>query len=151
MTLVLTTALGKISLRLRPDAAPVTVEHISKLARAGTFNGGCFYRSDFVIQCGLHGSAIKSPLPDLSVNESGKISNRRGTASVAHWDVPDCGNSEWFINLQDSPHLDAAYGGYCVFAEVAADDPASWATIAAIAKAVPAGQKPVILKCEVVV
>lgn len=148
MSLHLTTALGKIILRLRPDSAPVTVEHISALVRAGTFDGTCFYRSDFVIQCGLHGSSKVSPRPALAVNESGKLSNRRGTASVAHWDVPDCGNSEWFINLQDSPHLDSAYGGYCVFAEVAADDAASWATITAIAKAIPGGAKPQILKCE---
>lgn len=148
MSLVVTTALGKIILRLRADAAPVTAAHISKLARDGIFGGGSFYRSDFVIQCGLHGTSIKNPHPPLSVNET-RLSNRRGTASVAHWDVPDCGNSEWFINLQDSLHLDSAYGGYCVFAEVAEDDAASWATIRAIAKAIPAGEKPAILRCEV--
>ena len=45
-------------------------------------------------------------------------SNVRGTCSVAHWDVPDCGNTEFFINLKPNPHLDEAYGGYCVFAAV---------------------------------
>jgi len=85
------------------------------------------------------------------VNEStlpGALSNRRGTASVAHWDVPDCGNSEWFINLQDSPHLDKAYGGYCVFAEVPLTDRGSWNVIQAIAEAVKSGQKPVITSAE---
>jgi cyclophilin family peptidyl-prolyl cis-trans isomerase len=150
MSLVITTPLGEIVLKLRPDAAPRTVEHISELARRGVFDGGCFYRSDFVIQCGLHGSSIQNPLSPLTVNESGRLSNIRGTAAVAHWDVPDCGNSEWFINLQDSPHLDTAYGGYCVFAAVAPEDVASWETISAIARAIPAGSKPAIHKCALV-
>lgn len=38
--------------------------------------------------------------------------------AVAHFDVPDNGNSELFINLTDNPHLDTVYGGYCVFAQV---------------------------------
>ena len=55
---------------------------------------------------------------------------------MAHWDVPDCGNTEFFINLQANSHLDSAYGGYCVFAEVA--DDASFATVDKIASAVKA-------------
>ena len=43
---------GSIALTLRPDAAPATVAHISSLVAAGLYNGCCFYRSDFVIQCG---------------------------------------------------------------------------------------------------
>jgi cyclophilin family peptidyl-prolyl cis-trans isomerase len=50
--------------------------------------------------------------------------------------VPDCGNSEFFINLQTNAHLDSAYGGYCVFAEVAAGDSASDATMNRIAEEV---------------
>ena len=46
---------------------------------------------------------------DLHVNETHKapkVSNTRGTAAIAHWDVPDCGNSEFFINLKSNGHLD---------------------------------------------
>ena len=60
-------------------------------------------------------------------------SNVRGTLAVAHHDVPDCGNSEYFINLQDNVHLDEAYGGYCVFARVLPEDTKSWTTINTIA------------------
>lgn len=109
MTLRLTTELGVINLALRPDIAPLTVAHLTKLISHNLFDGTSFYRSDFVIQCGLHGSGKANPFPALSVNESGKVSNTRGTASVAHWDVPDCGNSEFFINLSNNAHLDAAY------------------------------------------
>ena len=51
---------------------------------------------------------------------------------------------EFFINLKANSHLDEAYGGYCVFAEVAASDQESWATVDAIADAIAnRGQKTV--------
>ena len=59
------------------------------------------------------------------------MSNTRGTAAIAHWDVPDCGNSEFFINLGTNAHLDEAYGGYCVFAQV--EDDASFQVVDSIA------------------
>ena len=78
----------------------------------------------------------------MPVNETKtgtQISNVRGTAAIAHWDVPDCGNTEFFINLQTNAHLDDAYGGYCVFAMVDAGDASSFDTMAAIAAAVADG------------
>ena len=152
-SLCLDTSLGKIELRLKPNAAPKTVEHIKKLVTDKLYDGCCFYRSDFVIQCGLQrpdGTGVKNPYPSLNINETSlneKISNRRGTVSVAHWDVPDCGNSEFFINLQDNPHLDSAYGGYCVFAEVANEE--SHRVVDAIKAAIPNGDKPLINKIYV--
>ena len=47
--------------------------------------------------------------------------------------MPDAGNTEFFINLQPNPHLDAAYGGFAVFAAVADGDAASFAVMDAIA------------------
>ena len=144
--LVLTTPLGRIVLQLRADAAPQTVVHVAALVRAG---GGprLFYRSDFVIQCGLHGSGATSPLPPLRVNESSRrprLSNLRGAAALAHFDTPDCGGSEIFVSLRANPHLDDAYGGFCVFAEVAQNDAASWAAVDAIAAAVAGGARPTV-------
>lgn len=144
------TELGIITLRLRGDVAPTTVDHFCKLIPL--FDGTCFYRSDFVIQCGLQrpdGSAVSNPLKAIPVNETKKPgtafrSNVRGTCAFGHWDVPDAGNSDWFINLKANPHLDEAYGGYCVFAEVGEDDAASFAVIDAVAAAVLAGRKPKI-------
>jgi cyclophilin family peptidyl-prolyl cis-trans isomerase len=141
--LVLNTELGRIALELLPAVAPVTVAHVSRHVSEGLYDTLQFYRSDFVIQCGTYGSAKTSKHPPLAVNESGRgRSNLRGTMAVAHHDVPDCGSTEIFINLQDSPHLDKAYGGYCVFAAVAASDAESWAVISRIAESVKAGGKP---------
>ena len=132
--LVITTAAGAVELKLRPDAAPQTVEYITKAVRDGVYGKANFYRSDFVIQCGLHGTGKSNPAGDLRVNETSTgpvVSNTRGTASIAHFDVPDCGNTEFFINLGSNTHLDAAYGGYCVFAQV--EDDASFQVVDALA------------------
>jgi peptidyl-prolyl cis-trans isomerase A (cyclophilin A) len=142
------TELGLIKLNLRPDASPTTCQYIKKCVQQGLYNGTTFYRSDFVIQCGLHGSSNKeNPNGDLKVNETNsniKITNKRGTAAIAHFDVPDNGNTEFFINIKNNSHLDNVYGGYCVFAQVDDKDKASWATIEAIADAIANQEKPTI-------
>ena len=143
---VIETALGNIAMRFRADAAPQTVDYYTKSIETGIFNGVTFYRSDFVIQCGLHGTGKQPPLGNLTVNETSsgpKVSNNRGTAAVAHWDVPDCGNTEFFINLKANSHLDEAYGGYCVFAEVS--DDASFGVVDKIAQAIAGGQASVAI------
>ena len=135
--LVIDTVLGTINLQFLPESAPRTVSHISNIVNSKLYDGTNFYRSDFVVQLGLHGSGRSNPHGDLAVNETGctgtVTSNTRGTASVAHFDVPDCGGSEVFINLGDNAHLDSAYGGYCVFAQVDPSDEASFRVIDAIA------------------
>ena len=76
-------------------------------------------------QTGLYGTDVQNPVPDLPVNETPlheKVTNDRGAMAIAHFDVPDNGNSEMFISLQHNEHLDAAYGGYCVFARVEDDE-----------------------------
>ena len=128
-------------MKWRADAAPITVGYISKLIERGVYDNTTFYRSDFVIQCGLYPKAC--PDPNLSANETNAgtfISNNRGTAAIAHFDVPDNGNSEFFINLKANSHLDQAYGGYCVFAEVAGD----FTAVDAIATAIANKSKPTV-------
>ena len=99
------TELGDIKLKFRDDAAPETVAHIRTLVEDKLYDGCNFYRADFVIQCGLHGSGKNNPHSSIKVNETHTgtfISNTRGTASVAHWDVPDNGNSEFFRVIFDN-------------------------------------------------
>eukprot|EP00320_Phaeocystis_rex_P020362 CAMPEP_0119075998 /NCGR_PEP_ID=MMETSP1178-20130426/83522_1 /TAXON_ID=33656 /ORGANISM="unid sp, Strain CCMP2000" /LENGTH=152 /DNA_ID=CAMNT_0007058257 /DNA_START=95 /DNA_END=553 /DNA_ORIENTATION=- len=148
MSLTIETELGVIKLKMRADAAPTTAAYIRNLAQDGIYDGCTFYRSDFVIQCGLHGTGkTTGQHGDLKVNETSvgpKVSNTRGTAAVAHWDVPDCGNSEFFINLGNNSHLDEAYGGYCVFAQV--EDDASFGVVDAIAAAVKSKGKVAVMK-----
>jgi cyclophilin family peptidyl-prolyl cis-trans isomerase len=75
------TTLGTIVLHLRGDVAPKTVAHVKQLVQSGLLNKTTFYRSDFVIQFGLHGTAKKITFPDLDVNESkndGALQNVKG-------------------------------------------------------------------------
>lgn len=160
-TLTVHTASGDIKLTLRADAAPETVTYIAACVRAKVYDADdgkgspepcTFYRSDFVIQTGLHGTGRTHAFGDLKVNETGtgvRIGNTRGTAAIAHWDVPDCGNTEWFINLKANDHLDEAYGGYCVFAQVEAGDDASFAVVDKIAAEVKAGTHTKILSMTI--
>ena len=48
------------------------------------------------MQCGLFGTDKNNPNGDLPVNEThsgARISNTKGTAAIAHFDVPDNGNT----------------------------------------------------------
>merc|ERR1712059_54728 len=132
--------MGSIDLKFVRQAAPRTVQYIERAIKCGLFNGNAsFYRSDFVIQCGLHGSGVSHPDGDLTVNETAinqVVTNDIGTASIAHFDVPDCGNTEFFINLQHNTHLDSVYGGYCVFTRVDVNDQKSWNTVYSIRDAI---------------
>ena len=151
MSVVVDTEFGKIVLTLHPEAAPETVAHFKNLVGDGLFSNTTFYRSDFVIQFGLHGSNKKNPHPNLKVNESKgekALKNIKGAVAVAHWDVPDCGNSEFFISLKDNHHLDEAYGGYAVFATVDSNDNESWAVIGKIAAEIPKKKTVKINKIE---
>ena len=144
--ILITTELGEITLALQDDKAPITCKHVVDAVKNGVFSPCTFYRSDFVIQFGLHGTG-RTVEPALSVNESqapNALSNTKGAVAVAHWDVPDCGSSEYFISLKENSHLDSAYGGYCVFAVVELDDASSWKTIDAIAASIATKQKPTV-------
>lgn len=144
-SLIISTELGDIKASLLPEVAPVTVSHILRHVQEALYDGTAFYRSDFVIQFGLHGSGKTTAYPPLAVNESGRgYSNKRGTLAVAHHDKPDNGSTELFINLENNLHLDTAYGGYAVWAEVREGDVESWKTIAAIALKVKAGKVGVV-------
>ena len=75
----------------------MTAAFIAKCAGTGLYDGATFYRSDFVIQCGLYGSGKANPFGDLPANETitgVRVGNTRGTAAIAHFDVPDNGNTE---------------------------------------------------------
>lgn len=137
-----TTTRGAIRVELRRDAAPVTTRFIIDAVRAGAYDGTSFYRSDFVVQGGLHGTKndYGKKLPVNETQSGVRLSNVRGTCSVAHFDVPDNGSTEWFVNLGDNAHLDEAYGGYCVFGVV---DDATMPVVDRIAADIKASNVPV--------
>ena len=65
--IVVETAFGSIHLIVQNDAAPITAAYIASEVSEGLYDGGrsSYYRSDFVIQCGLHQAVC--PRPNLTI------------------------------------------------------------------------------------
>ena len=112
---------GTLYLGLFPDAAPKHVERILMLAEEGFYNGIRFHRivPGFVAQIGDPKSknGVNAPgvgsggskygnLP-LEVNRAYK--NERGSLAMARTNDPHSANSQFYIVLQNAPHLDMQY------------------------------------------
>ncbi len=110
--------LGTLDMELFPDKAPKHVERIIKLVKEGFYNGIKFHRviEGFMVQTGCpHGTGTGgSKYADLPA-EFNKIKHVRGILSMARAMDPNSANSQFFIMLEDSPHLD---GQYTVFGKV---------------------------------
>jgi cyclophilin family peptidyl-prolyl cis-trans isomerase/HEAT repeat protein len=107
---------GSFVLRLLPEEAPVTAQHIANLARDGYYNGLTFHRvvPNFVIQGGSPGANEYAGQGPFMRDEVGLVSHRRGTVGISTRGR-HTGDAQIFINLVDLPRLDHLY---TVFAEV---------------------------------
>jgi cyclophilin family peptidyl-prolyl cis-trans isomerase/HEAT repeat protein len=107
---------GSFVLRLLPEEAPVTAQHIANLARDGYYNGLTFHRvvPNFVIQGGSPGANEYAGQGPFMRDEVGLLSHRRGTVGISTRGR-HTGDAQLFINLVDLPRLDHVY---TVFAEV---------------------------------
>ena len=117
---------GDIVIGFYPNAAPVTVEHISKLFRLGCYDTNHIFRVDkgFVAQIqSVDISSVQKPLSDECKAESQKnvpaeftpIRHKRGILSMGRMDDPNSGGSSFSMLLGRAPHLD---NQYTVFGEV---------------------------------
>jgi cyclophilin family peptidyl-prolyl cis-trans isomerase len=107
---------GTFELRLLPDEAPMTAQHIANLARDGYYNGLTFHRvvPNFVIQGGSPGANEYAGQGPFMRDEVGLVSHRRSTVGISTRGR-HTGDAQIFINLVDLPRLDHTY---TVFAEV---------------------------------
>lgn len=118
------TSMGTITITLLPEKAPITVANFLEYVDAGFYDNTVFHRvvPNFVIQGGgftsnMRPRKTRSPI----VNESNNgLANRRGTLSMARTSQPDSATSQFFINLENNPSLNASFNkaGYAVFAKV---------------------------------
>lgn len=112
------TELGTIIVELYNQSAPVAAENFANLAEAGYYNGVVFHRTipGFMIQGGdPEGTGTGGPgftIPDEPF--SGDYT--RGTVAMARTAQPNSQGSQFFIVVEDSPHL--ASGGYTIFGRV---------------------------------
>jgi peptidylprolyl isomerase len=109
---------GRVSIQLRPDAAPRHVERIKTLTRQGFYNGLTFHRviEGFMAQTGDPTGTGEgdSKLPDVP-GEFNPLPHLRGTVSMARTSDPNSANSQFFIMLAPRFSLD---NDYTVFGRV---------------------------------
>ena len=121
---------GEIELGFYPNAAPVTVAHITKLFRLGCYDTNHIFRVDkgFVAQIqSVDTSSVTKPLSDECKAEAAKnvpaeftpIRHKRGILSMGRMDDPNSGGSSFSMLLGRAAHLDEQY---TVFGEVLAGD-----------------------------
>jgi len=106
---------GRVSIQLRPDAAPGHVERMKVLVRRGFYDGLIFHRviEGFMAQGGdpKGDGSSGSDLPDLPA-EFNSLPHVRGTLSAARSTEPNSANSQFFIMLAPRFSLDGKYSVY---------------------------------------
>ena len=106
---------GDVLIELYPDKAPNHVTRILELTKKGFYNDLKFHRviEDFMVQTGdpKGNGTGGSDLPDLKA-EFNDIKHVKGVMSMARSASPDSANSQFFIMLGDSPHLDGQYTAF---------------------------------------
>lgn len=111
---------GSIGLELYPDIAPISTENFLKLAREGFYNGVIFHRvvPGFVIQggdptgtgMGGPGYTIKGEFEANGVKND--LKHTRGVLSMARAADYNSAGSQFFIMVDDAPHLDGQYAAF---------------------------------------
>jgi cyclophilin family peptidyl-prolyl cis-trans isomerase len=118
-TATFSTSLGDFKIELFKDKMPVTAGNFIKLAKSGFYNGLHFHRviDKFMVQFGCpHSKDPQSPRAGTGDGPDGpladehpadaKITNARGTLSMANTGRPNSGSCQFFINVVDNPYLD---------------------------------------------
>jgi peptidyl-prolyl cis-trans isomerase B (cyclophilin B) len=122
---IIETKFGSMEMRFFPDKAPKHVEHFIKLAKSGFYDKTIFHRviPGFMIQGGDPNTKDETNKSTYGMGGPGyhtkaEFNDRphvRGTVSMARSSEPDSAGSQFFIVVQDTPHLN---GKYTVFGEV---------------------------------
>ena len=118
---------GTVEIELFNDIAPNHVKLFKELASSGKYNNVVFHRviDGFMAQTGdvKYGNESSeefnlslagtggSTLPDVKA-EFSNIAHVRGTLSAARSSDPNSFNSQFFICLDASPHLDRQYSAF---------------------------------------
>jgi peptidyl-prolyl cis-trans isomerase B (cyclophilin B) len=119
---VIKTTAGDMVVEFWPEVAPKTVENFKKLAREKFYDGTCFHRivKGFMIQGG--DPLTKDPLKESQWGTGGpgyrvdaEFSDRkhvRGVLSMARSRDPNSAGSQFFVCLDQAPHLDRNYTAF---------------------------------------
>jgi peptidylprolyl isomerase len=106
---------GRVTIQLRPDAAPNHVERIKTLTRRGFYDGLTFHRviEGFMAQTGdpKGDGTGGSDLPDVAA-EFNRLPHVRGVVSAARAEDVNSANSQFFIMLAPRLSLDGKYSPF---------------------------------------
>jgi peptidyl-prolyl cis-trans isomerase A (cyclophilin A) len=128
--IILQTSMGDITVALDTVGAPITSAHFLKNVRAKHYDGAAFYRIEpgFLIQLGdsdVKGIYRKPKFPPIPL-ETATTKHAKYKLGLAHGDDPNSGQTTFYIDLADNPHLNAAEGaapnttGFTAFGKVTA-------------------------------
>jgi peptidylprolyl isomerase len=110
-TLYLELKNGVVEIEMFPEVAPKHVARIKELAGQGFYDGLKFHRviEGFMVQTGdPKGNGTGGSGQNLKA-EFSDIPHKKGICSMARSSNPDSADSQFFIMLDDSPHLDGQY------------------------------------------
>ncbi len=110
----------EIKIELFPDIARNTVNNFISLIKRGFYDGLIFHRviPGFMIQGGdPEGKGFGGPGYSIPGEFNGNgfenaIKHARGVISMARSSHPDSAGSQFFIMVEDAPHLDGAYAAF---------------------------------------
>lgn len=117
---IMHTSMGDISIRLFPDKTPKTFENFTTHAKNGYYDGLKFHRviKDFMIQGGdPEGTGMGGPgyriKGEFTANRfQNDLKHTKGVISMARSGHPDSAGSQFFIMVDDAPHLDGQYASF---------------------------------------
>ncbi|MCT6924407.1 peptidylprolyl isomerase [Metasolibacillus sp.] len=110
----------KIVIELEPAVAPNTVANFISLVEQGFYDGLIFHRviPGFMIQGGdPEGTGVGGPdygiKGEFAANGfDNNLKHERGVISMARAQDPDSAGSQFFIMVEDAPHLDEQYAAF---------------------------------------
>ncbi len=111
---------GTIQVELYPEIAPNTVRNFLSLVHKGFYDGTIFHRviPGFMIQGGdPQGTGMGGPgysiRGEFSANGfENNLKHTRGVLSMARAMHPDSAGSQFFLMVEDAPHLDGQYASF---------------------------------------
>ena len=111
---------GVMKAELFPEIAPNTVNNFIALVKKGFYDGVIFHRviPGFMIQGGdPEGSGMGGPGYSIEGEFSGNgfqnnLKHAKGVLSMARSMDPDSAGSQFFVMVDDAPHLDGQYAAF---------------------------------------
>ena len=113
-TLVLETDRGRVEIEMDAEAAPQTVQLVTRTAAGGRYDGVPFHRvvADFVVQGGDYFRRDGFGGPETPIrSEFTRLRYRRGTLGMAS-SGKDTEGVQFFVTHSDQPHLDGRYTAF---------------------------------------